>query len=88
MMKLAMVAIHRQLPAAWKDLKLPPPRMILQVHDELIFDVPATLEAVQTLKSLVRSCMVAHVSQQLQLNVPLDVKMCVGTTWGTMHHTE
>jgi DNA polymerase-1 len=55
-------------------------RMLLQVHDELVFDVaPGELEA---LDALVRREMAAAAD----LAVPLDVSVGVGRTWQTAGH--
>ena len=68
--KLAMVEVSRVL----KERKLKT-RLILQVHDELIFDVPkAETEEVVT---LVHDCM-EHVAK---LSVPLDADVKVGHSW-------
>lgn len=68
--KLAMISIHQKLPQ--KSLKT---RMILQVHDELIFEVPeAELPAVREL--------VTHEMEQvIPLDVPLVVNIKTGTNW-------
>jgi DNA polymerase-1 len=53
--------------------------MILQVHDELIFDThPDELE---TLTEIVRDCM----SNAMQLSVPLDVNINSGSNWLEAH---
>lgn len=68
--KLAMVNIYREL--AEHGFKA---RMILQVHDELIFDSP--LEELDRLKALVRRCM----ENALVLEVPLVVDIKAGPNW-------
>ncbi|HHW42450.1 MAG TPA: DNA polymerase I [Desulfotomaculum sp.] len=68
--KLAMVRIHREL----QEKKLAA-RMILQVHDELIFDVPA--EELPVVQELVRR----HMENALVLDVPLVVDMKAGPNW-------
>ena len=50
-------------------------RMLLQVHDELIFEVPE--EELEEMKSLVRSVM----EQTVPLSVPLKVDIHTGQTW-------
>lgn len=72
--KLAMLAIAKELRT--KDLKT---RMLLQIHDELVFEAPeAEVEAVQ---ALVREKMEhAH-----PLRVPLVVDVGVGETWAEAH---
>jgi DNA polymerase-1 len=68
--KLAMINIHREI--AEHGLKA---KMILQVHDELIFDTPP--EEVGQLKQLVKRCM----ENALVMDVPLEVTIKVGPNW-------
>jgi len=68
--KLAMIKIHREI--VEHNLKA---KMILQVHDELIFDTP--VEEVEQLKILVKQCM----ENALVLNVPLEVDIKIGPNW-------
>ena len=68
--KLAMVRINNEL----KELQMKT-KMILQVHDELIFDVPQ--EELEKTKSLVKEFM----ENALQLDVPLLVDIKVGPNW-------
>ena len=70
LIKVAMVSLHRRLKE--EDLKT---RMILQIHDELLFDVPdAELQRVQR---MVRQ----EMEGALSLRVPLKVDMGVGRNW-------
>ncbi|MCC6125022.1 MAG: DNA polymerase I [Pirellulales bacterium] len=71
LMKLAMVSIHRRL-CREKNI---PARMLLQIHDELIFEVPAT--HLFDLANLVREEMVGVRT----LNVPLKVDLKAGPNW-------
>jgi DNA polymerase-1 len=72
--KLAMLAIDREL--AGRGLQA---QMILQVHDELLLDVPeGELEVV---KDLVRRCM----EGALALRVPLRVDAGTGADWLEAH---
>ena len=50
-------------------------RMILQVHDELVFEVP--VEELERLKKLVKSLM----EGVAKLDVPIKVEMKVGKNW-------
>jgi DNA polymerase-1 len=50
-------------------------RMLLQVHDELLFEAPA--EEVETVRGLAREVMEAA----LPLDVPVVVDVKVGTDW-------
>ena len=72
--KKAMIRVPPALAAA--KLKA---RMLLQVHDELVFEVPeAQVERTMTLvKDVMRNA--AH------LTVPLDVEAGVGPNWGEAH---
>jgi DNA polymerase-1 len=58
----------------------PPARLILQIHDELLFEVNAAF--VPSLCRVLRSVM--DVSQVLQLRVPLDVRITVGPNYEDM----
>jgi DNA polymerase I len=70
LMKLAMVSIHRRL-----CRERSPARMLLQIHDELIFEVPA--DQLHPLVELVSEEMVGvH-----PLNVPLKVDVKAGPNW-------
>jgi len=72
--KVAMVRIHERLKKEKLEAK-----MVLQVHDELVFDVPqAELEAV---RELVR----AEMEGAVELDVPLVVDIGVGRNWREAH---
>lgn len=72
--KLAMIAVQKTL----DDQKLRT-KMLLQVHDELVFDVyKPELEQV---KALVKSAM----ENAFTLTVPLDVELGVGENWLEAH---
>lgn len=70
LIKLAMIRIHREL----RERKLES-RMLLQVHDELVFEVP--LQEMETMQALVKEEMESVVS----LSVPLVVDVAVGWNW-------
>jgi DNA polymerase I len=70
LIKLAMVRAHREL----KNRRLES-RMLLQVHDELVFEVPTA--EVETMRELVRTCMETVAT----LDVPLVVDIGVGPNW-------
>ncbi len=53
-------------------------KLILQVHDELVFDTPK--EEVEVAKRLVEELM----PQALELSVPLKVDLKVGHNWGEL----
>lgn len=73
-MKKAMIRLDKAIKEA--GLKS---RMLLQVHDEVIFEVPEN--EVETMQSLVKSCM----ENAYTLSVPLRVGLEVGASWGEMH---
>ena len=68
--KKAMLDIDRELEE--RGLKS---KMLLQVHDELIFDVPEN--EIDHMKELVRDRM----ENVVKLNVPLKVDMGIGENW-------
>jgi DNA polymerase-1 len=70
LIKLAMISIDRKLTE--RKLKT---RMVLQVHDELIFEVPADEKA--EVETLVRTEMEGVV----KLNVPLVADLKSGANW-------
>ncbi|MEO6213519.1 MAG: DNA polymerase I [Vicinamibacterales bacterium] len=70
-LKKAMIDVHRALPAVAGGRA----RMILTVHDELLFEAPA--DAVDETVALVREQMEAAVP----LKVPLTVDIGVGENW-------
>jgi DNA polymerase-1 len=72
--KLAMLDVDRAISERGMRAK-----MILQVHDELLFDLPQ--EELEDMKEIVRRCM----EQALELDVPLKVDMGVGTNWLEAH---
>ncbi len=74
MIKLAMIRLHRSL----KSEKFQA-RMLLQVHDELVFEVPP--EEVEQLDETVRQIMVSA----LPIDVPVEVEINVGENWLDAH---
>ena len=69
--KMAMIAIHRRLPSEAK--------MIMQIHDELCFNVPANL--VEDVKKMV----VEEMQNVVHLSVPLIADCGVGKNWLEAH---
>ena len=74
LIKVAMIRIHQEM----KQRNLQS-KMILQVHDELVFD--ARKDELEVLKPLV----VKHMSGAMKLSVPLDVDINEGTSWFEAH---
>lgn len=74
-MKLAMNAIHAEMKALGLSSK-----MLLQVHDELVFEVAKG--ELEVLKKLV----VEKMSSVVELSVPLDVQVGTGRSWDEAGH--
>ncbi len=77
LIKVAMINVHRRLQS-----ELPHCKMILQVHDELIFEVPD--QELEPAKQLVKQEMEAT-GAALGLSVPLKVDLGVGLNWRVAH---
>ena len=71
--KKAMVNLHREM--MQRKLKS---KMLLQVHDELVFEVPEAEMA--EMRQLVPEMMV----NAIQLSIPLKVDVKTGRNWGEM----
>jgi DNA polymerase-1 len=76
-MKLAMVAIRRRLRE--RSMRS---QMVLQVHDELVFDV--YLEDLEELKPIIKQ----EMENAYQLSVPLGVEVKVGPNWNEVKPVE
>ena len=72
--KIAMINIHKKLTTEnWKS------KMLLQVHDELVFDVhKSELEKIQPMIKY-------EMENAFILDVPLDIEMGVGDNWLEAH---
>jgi len=70
LIKVAMVRIHRGIGA-----ECPGARMLLQIHDELLFEVPVAQVAAT------QSWVVAHMEGAMALDVPLRVGAASGANW-------
>ncbi|TKS60058.1 MAG: DNA polymerase I [Nitrospira sp.] len=77
LIKVAMINVHKKL-----HQDQPHTKMILQVHDELIFEVPE--KNLDEAKRLVKKEM-EGVGKQLGLSVPLKVDLGVGKNWRVAH---
>jgi len=76
MIKLAMIKIHREMKKQhWES------KMILQVHDELVFD--AVESELPALKELILSCMTT--AMELPNGVPVEAEIGQGKTWLEAH---
>ncbi|MBI1371311.1 MAG: DNA polymerase I [Phycisphaera sp.] len=70
LIKLAMVQLHRRIHDEQRPMK-----MLLQIHDELVFEVPQ--EHVEAEAKIVRETM----EGAMKLSVPLKVDVSWGTNW-------
>ena len=72
--KIAMINIHKRLKAEnWKS------KMLLQVHDELVFDVPK--DELEAIKPMIKQ----EMENAFKLIVPLEVEIGVGNDWLAAH---
>lgn len=74
MIKIAMICIFNEFTS--RNLKS---KMIMQVHDELVFDVAA--DEVEVVKPIIESCM----KNAIKLNIPVEVEMSTGANWLEAH---
>jgi DNA polymerase-1 len=58
-------------------------RMLLQVHDELVFEVPEGQE--EAAAAVIRKVMAQAAEPAIELDVPLDVEVGWGAHWGEAH---
>src|SRR5690606_19939620 len=71
--KIAMINLQKDLKENYKT------KMLLQVHDELVFDVPKS--ELETIKPIIKETM----ENAVKLNVPLEVEIGVGDNWLEAH---
>ncbi len=72
--KLAMINIHK-----WMQEKNVESKMIMQVHDELVFEVPVS--ELELMKSNIEKLM----KDAIQLSVPMEVGLGYGDNWLEAH---
>jgi DNA polymerase-1 len=72
--KMAMVAVYQEMKKT--NLKS---KLILQVHDELVFDVH--IDEIEQMKTLVKNAM----ENAVQLTVPMEVEMELAKNWLEAH---
>ena len=79
-MRLAMIRLSKRL----NDKKYTKTRMLLQIHDELIFETPKQ-DAKKIEKVIIEEMTsVAH-SEQHSFSIPLTVDVNIGNNWGSLH---
>jgi DNA polymerase-1 len=72
--KRAMIAVD-----AWIESQHVAAKLIMQVHDELVFEVAA--DAAESVGARVRACM----TDAAELRVPLKVDVGIGSNWDEAH---
>ena len=70
MIKIAMIQLHRHIHEQGMDS-----RMIIQVHDELVFEIPRV--ELETMQQVIRSIM----ENAVHLDVPVTVDIDTGNNW-------
>ena len=75
-------AMARMEPAL-KDADLPHVKMLLQVHDELVFELPE--ENVAAARPVIERVMAEAAAPAVQLSVPLGVEIGIGKSWDAAH---
>jgi DNA polymerase-1 len=79
-MRLAMIRLSKKL----SDKKNIQSKMLLQIHDELIFEVPKNNEKIMV--KLIKDEMASVVkSDHHSFSIPLTVDINVGDNWGMLH---
>ncbi len=79
-MRLAMIRLDKKL----SDQKNQNTKMLLQIHDELIFETPK--EEVKRISKIIIDEMSSVVkSEQHSFSIPLTVDLNTGENWGTLH---
>ncbi len=72
-----------RMPAALADAGLSDVRMLLQVHDELVFEAPEG--KAEAAGAVIRAIMSGAAEPMLKLSVPLEVEIGIGKSWGEAH---
>jgi DNA polymerase-1 len=76
--KRAMARLHRRLPQ-----ELPTVRMLLQVHDELVFEMPE--DQVSEAAAVIKDVMEGAAAPAVEISVPLVVETGAASSWDAAH---
>ncbi len=68
---------------ALEEVRLGRVKMLLQVHDELVFEAPE--EDVEAASAIIREVMASAAEPMVKLSVPLGVEIGTGPSWGAAH---
>ncbi len=79
-MRLAMIRLDKKL----SESKITKPKMLLQIHDELIFEVPKKDEKLM-IKIIKNEMTSVAQSDFHSFSIPLTVDVNVGDNWGMLH---
>ena len=79
-MRLAMIRLNKKLSEPKNDKT----KMLLQIHDELIFETPKG-EAKRISKMIIDEMTGVAKSDQHSFSIPLTVDLNTGDNWGTLH---
>jgi DNA polymerase-1 len=72
-----------RMDGALADAGLTDCRMLLQVHDELVFECPADMA--DAARSVIERVMATAAEPAVRLTVPLGVEIGAGPSWGEAH---
>jgi len=79
-MRLAMIRLDKRL----NERENQKTKMLLQIHDELIFEAPK--EEVKKISKIIIDEMTSVTnSDQHSFTIPLTVDLNIGDNWGVMH---
>ena len=79
-MRLAMIRLDKKL----NEQKNQKTKMLLQIHDELIFETPKE-EAKRISKLIIEEMSGVATSEQHSFSIPLTVDLNIGDNWGALH---
>ena len=79
-MRLAMIRLSKRL----SEKKFQKTKMLLQIHDELIFETPK-YDAKRISKIIIEEMTGVANSDQHSFSIPLTVDMNIGDNWGALH---
>ncbi len=72
-----------RMPGALAKAGLGDVKMLLQVHDELVFELAP--DQVDAASEVIRTTMATAASPAVHLKVPLDIEIGTGASWGAAH---
>ena len=79
-MRLAMIRLSKK----FREEKYKKTKMLLQIHDELIFETPKK-DAKRIAKIIMEEMSSVSSSEQHSFSIPLTVDINIGDNWGSLH---